>query len=905
MIARWFDADRRLIFLAWLMTSAVFYIPFLLGDFPFHGVRGEMLMQWLPFRFFMLECYGEGVFPLWNPYVFGGMPFWGYSHTMSAYPLMMTSLLPPTLWGVTFFYLAHVFIGCWGSYRLPRLLGSDRPLSFLGVFLLIGSSLVMMPITREFYISLAFMVWLAPLIYLAIMAAEKRSRAWFAALTLALSMQLMTGEIEGIFFNLGFTMAFLVIVRPGFKEIFKEWRWLILAAAFGCAVLISAAMWFPLAEYMPHNVRNHGVTFELFEEMDKSVRTSLENLPNPLLAAVVFFLPSSPLRWYMVFFIGYYFFKTRDRSAWVLLGVVLMTITYCARVIEPMERIVYHVPILNMFLKRGQGVDGSVFMLHLMALWGMREFIASGFCGRDRMAFRIMVLIGLAGSAGAFVIPLIVAPNVRGGLQGTWPAIGYVALVVMAFYPGQRVTGEKWARVAVTTLILAVSYMGLLFSIERRDADYMHSEPFKAAALKMDRSSRYLIASTFNIGNYEVLYTQQSMIERRPEVFGWNRVPPRGYMELLQLIDPAIVKFEDGKLAGWDFVFYHPNGSLLRSDSLALPDLLGIKYAFNRNVPIRHASPTYLGWLLGPGQAKKRGAFERWRDVFIGNEALVFEFPAANSQSLKFKVAWDKVERSGREIPCKLRIESDGAKLLERTIPIDAAEGGPGESARIDRALPPATKDHRSLSIKLTIPPDISIEGLRLADAYIEDPLAPLQSIHQDPLFDLYENGESFPLQFMTHAVEFAGDKEEAMTWLGKASRDRLRTAALLVKSPLTMTLAPDSAYPVPLSVYKQDRVIEKKSLPGVKSYSADVKAPGILIVTQNRLPGWTARVDGRESAIIPADWAFMGLPLAEGKHEIELIYRPVGFRVGLWTTLAAALSFALFCLFAKLSSNT
>jgi hypothetical protein len=78
------------------------------------------------------------------------------------------------------------------------------------------------------------------------------------------------------------------------------------------------------------------------------------------------------------------------------------------------------------------------------------------------------------------------------------------------------------------------------------------------------------------------------------------------------------------------------------------------------------------------------------------------------------------------------------------------------------------------------------------------------------------------------------------------------------------------------------------------------VEAPkaGILVVKEAFSPGWSARVNGNSTEIVPVAGILQGIYLpAPGKYEVEFSYRPPGFWVG------AALSFtALFAAFGCLA---
>lgn len=54
--------------------------------------------------------------------------------------------------------------------------------------------------------------------------------------------------------------------------------------------------------------------------------------------------------------------------------------------------------------------------------------------------------------------------------------------------------------------------------------------------------------------------------------------------------------------------------------------------------------------------------------------------------------------------------------------------------------------------------------------------------------------------------------------------------------------------------------------------------------------PGWTVRVDGRKAALLRANYAFQGVPVPAGNHEVIFMYRPTAFWIGLGITLGAVL---------------
>ena len=61
---------------------------------------------------------------------------------------------------------------------------------------------------------------------------------------------------------------------------------------------------------------------------------------------------------------------------------------------------------------------------------------------------------------------------------------------------------------------------------------------------------------------------------------------------------------------------------------------------------------------------------------------------------------------------------------------------------------------------------------------------------------------------------------------------------------------------------------------------------PGWLMQSDIWYPGWKAFLDGQAVPLERMDFAFRGIYIPEGKHEIQLDYQPLSFRYGLWISI-------------------
>ncbi len=75
-----------------------------------------------------------------------------------------------------------------------------------------------------------------------------------------------------------------------------------------------------------------------------------------------------------------------------------------------------------------------------------------------------------------------------------------------------------------------------------------------------------------------------------------------------------------------------------------------------------------------------------------------------------------------------------------------------------------------------------------------------------------------------------------------------------------------------------------------------DVDAPraGLLYCSESLMKGWTATIDGRETRIVHANFAFRAVEVPEGRHRVRLSFRPPGLVTGLLLSAVGLIVVAL-----------
>jgi len=80
---------------------------------------------------------------------------------------------------------------------------------------------------------------------------------------------------------------------------------------------------------------------------------------------------------------------------------------------------------------------------------------------------------------------------------------------------------------------------------------------------------------------------------------------------------------------------------------------------------------------------------------------------------------------------------------------------------------------------------------------------------------------------------------------------------------------------------------------PGINRKAIDVKMarPGILVVNDVNYPGWRARIDGKDTELLTANYLFQAVYVPPGEHRVEIVFRPTSLGVGLAVSLLSAVA--------------
>lgn len=238
------------------------------------GPHSDEYIAGYAFREFGAATLREtGSFPLWNPYLFGGMPFVAAMHGDIFYPTFLLRMLVPTDVAMTWTFLIHIFLAGLFTYLFLRALGFGFVGSLLGglAYMLGGqvASLVSPGHDGKLYVSALF-----PVALFLLTRGIRDARAWaWGLLAIVVGLAVLSPHPQLLQYMLlacGAYALYLGVrgVRAGdFPRVTAVKR---LALALGAVViggLIGAIQYLPVREYVQFSPRAGGIR-------DYSVATS-------------------------------------------------------------------------------------------------------------------------------------------------------------------------------------------------------------------------------------------------------------------------------------------------------------------------------------------------------------------------------------------------------------------------------------------------------------------------------------------------------------------------------------------------------------------------------------------------------------------------------------------------------
>lgn len=174
---------------------------------------------------------------------------------------------------------------------------------------------------------------------------------------------------------------------------------------------------------------------------------------------------------------------------------------------------------------------------------------------------------------------------------------------------------------------------------------------------------------------------------------------------------------------------------------------------------------------------------------------------------------------------------------------------------------------------------------------------SPFERVYVSPNALIYRYRDALPRLAGYSAVVSAPTDDQALARLTSPNFDPRRTAVVTAGTPTVRDAlaafrsTPGMVIAGRLDAYTSQRVAGSIDLPNA----------ALVVLNDTDYPGWLAYVDGREAAVVRANYLFRGVFVPAGHHSIEFVYRPASFRIGLTITLASVLAAVILLMVGRL----
>ncbi|MES2503655.1 MAG: hypothetical protein V4534_02130 [Myxococcota bacterium] len=170
-----------------------------------------------------------------------------------------------------------------------------------------------------------------------------------------------------------------------------------------------------------------------------------------------------------------------------------------------------------------------------------------------------------------------------------------------------------------------------------------------------------------------------------------------------------------------------------------------------------------------------------------------------------------------------------------------------------------------------------------------------LVQLWNDSNVALFENQLTLQRIRVSQNVERAFGQNDAINKLNGLKNADLWAQTTVIELPEIWT----DTLPTPTPGISNQIVASEDVSPDLLKISVNFKQKGFLVISDTFYPGWKTYLDGRETQIFPADLMFRAISSPIGKHQIELIYDPISFKIAAWVTVLGLL-FAFAALFLR-----
>ena len=939
---------------------AIFRGKFLIG--------GDVFFYTYPMRTVAWHMIRAGTPPLWTPLVFSGYPLLAMVQLGLGYPLTWPHLFLPDYWAEEIFVLAPFLLAPAFTYAYAREMGRSRLAALLAGFAFGYGGLTTNTLGMN-GLPTNSMMWL-PLLLIALERARTRPMLPVVlGATAAYTLTVLTGHAQS-FLLVGLAASayalFLAIVpaqsegavEPHLarRRWFAQTRWRPLFVVVLAMLLSLGVAAFQLLETLRAarlSIR-HSIAYDFFSQGSFTPREALLSFAAPLYHYIDVTTYVAPLACALALFAVFDAARRKrmaDPRIWLWLAVACIAVVFMLGEHTPLYRLVYRVPVLNLFRIPSRHVFEWSFALAMLAAYGWDALrkatpartqntkIAPSEASinkRGQVLFDSLVL-ALCAAVGAlwllsvnrFALAGLLPFTQSGRAYFTWKILLTVG-VLLVVWRCRRDGGPRWREgILACALMLGCLVEPLVLISQWWPGTAKPAARFTTPGL----ATRYLqqfppqanrVYTHANLGVDENAAIPRFDVLDQPALYGLHNAA--GY-------EPLLLERYSRALGDVDYDAVRPRAGHSPPRELFGPqsrvlDLLNVTHviAFRDLVkppPAQLTQHESIGFAADELALElKPGASATISGGNARGDTLALVTSLANSVDVGQDVPVARlrlhttdghvVERrllAGRDTAEWAHERADVRPLIKHELaPVfdsragDAANSFPAQRywTRLSLAAPTSageieitnTMQSGSLAVwKVTLYDAASKQSTPLARP-VFDPARWQMDAEFDGVFVL-RNTRALPRAWLVAEAE-AVDGEEALRRIRGESSHRFnpRRTALLEVRPEELPQLSGGELP-PESVA---RIVKYEA--NALTIATSAPTPTLLVVSEIFYPGWEATVDGQRARILLTDYLLRGVALPAGTHQIEMHYAAPAARNGAIIsalTLMLLLSFIIY----------
>lgn len=344
----------------------------------------DITLHFLFSRAFGFGEIARGNLPLWNPYIYGGIPYLGQFQSALLYPLNLIFLFPPLPLAINWSFYLHIFLLGAGMYAWALWRNLLRPAAFVAGVAAMFSGTVLLHIFAGHLSNVCSLAWI-PLVFAGIdQWLRHRQLGWIFLSSAAAALQVYAGHPQYVYYTALVAGLYSLVHLIGVPRPISAAAGL--AAIYPLAALLAAAQLIPGVLATSEAVRSGGVAYE-FSAMFSFPPENFLTLFAPWVFGDMRAAPywGRCYLWEMSFFAGIGTFvlacfgsmrKPERGNRWPLLAALLCVVILALGMHTPLHKFLYNVlPGFSSFRGSSKFIIFAGLFIAMFAGFGMDRLL--------------------------------------------------------------------------------------------------------------------------------------------------------------------------------------------------------------------------------------------------------------------------------------------------------------------------------------------------------------------------------------------------------------------------------------------------------------------------------------------------------------------------------------------------